>query len=381
MHPFFAAFFVDLQGMAKRIIISVTNDLGNDQRVHREAMTLQEMGFEVCLVGRKRKASTALVPRSYSTKRLAFFFESGKWFYLAYAFKMFWWLLFQRADAFWANDMDTLLPNFLVAKIRGKKLIYDSHEYWTEVPELVNRPGTRKVWLWLEKQLFPKVDRAITVNQSIADIYQKGYQIPVGVFRNLPFRTLESIENGPKATILMYQGALNLGRGIELMMDTMEYLPEYQLWIAGYGSFEQELQAYASKCEWKARIQFKGFVEPEALKKMTREAKLGLSLEEDLGASYHFALPNKLFDYLQAGLPVLVSALPEMKAVVSEYQVGEVLVMTERAPKLVAKQIRGLCENEAKYQELVGNTQKAAKILNWENEKGKLVEMISTLNI
>ena len=114
---------------------------------------------------------------------------------------------------------------------------------------------------------------------------------------------------------------------------------------------------------------------------MTREAKLGLSLEEDLGASYHFALPNKLFDYLQAGLPVLVSALPEMKAVVSEYKVGEVLQANEREAEKLAAQIRTLCENESLYQELVANCVKAGRVLNWENEKAKLVEMISTLNI
>ncbi len=366
--------------MSKRIIISVTNDLGNDQRVHRVATSLMDLGFEVCLIGRKRKASKRLAKRAYTTKRISFLFETGKLFYLEYAFRVFWWLLFQKVDVFWANDMDTLLPNFLAAKLRGKKLVYDSHEYWTEVPELIQRPKSRSIWLWLEQKLFPKVDQAITVNKSIADIYQEKYKIPVAILRNLPV-SLESVSNpAPKENVIIYQGALNMGRGIDLMIDAMEYLPEYKLWIAGYGSIESELRAQANKTEWKARIQFKGFLEPQKLKALTSKAKIGLSLEEDMGASYHFALPNKLFDYIQAGIPVLVSDLPEMKAIVSEYGVGEILENKDRTAEALAHRIRKLCEDAEQYDQYSTSCLAAAKVLNWEQEKDVLKKISEKLH-
>jgi glycosyltransferase involved in cell wall biosynthesis len=363
--------------MAKRVIISVTNDLSNDQRVHRVATALMEMGFEVCLVGRLRRKSLPLVPRPYSTRRLRYLFETGKLFYAAYAFRMFWWLLFQRADILLANDMDTLLPNFLVAKLRGKKLVYDSHEYWTEVPELTDRPSTRAVWLKLEQWLFPQVDAAMTVNESIAEIYSKLYNKKVHVVRNLPFTSVAANSPTKQEKLLIYQGALNIGRGIELMIEAMRFLPDYQLVIAGFGSIEDPLRKLAAARPFAKQIRFTGFIHPEDLKIETGKAALGMSLEADKGASYHFALPNKLFDYIQAGVPVLVSALPEMQRIVDTYRVGESLSPAERSPEQLADRIKGICENVDKYSAYLTNCQYAAKLLNWENEKTRLKEVFA----
>ena len=359
--------------MARRIIISVTNDLGNDQRVHRVARTLQEMGFEVLLVGRQRRQSKPLDERPYPTKRIRFLFESGKMFYIAYAFRMFWWLLFQKVDVLLANDMDTLLPNFLVAKLRGKKLVYDSHEYWTEVPELIDRRLTRAVWLWLERRIFPRVDAAYTVNESIARIYHQKYRLPVAVVRNLPFARPFPKDLPRKENLLIYQGALNIGRGIELMIEAMRYLPGYRLVIAGSGSIEGPLQGLATARPYRDQIQFTGFVPADALRELTLQAKLGMSLEADRGESYRLALPNKLFDYIQAGVPVLVSDLPEMAAVVLEYKVGEMLKIQDRQPELLAARIRSICENVDNYVEYSASCQQAAKVLTWENERERLV--------
>jgi glycosyltransferase involved in cell wall biosynthesis len=358
--------------MGRRVIISVTNDLSIDQRVHRVATTLMEMGFEVCLVGRLRHNSKPLDARPYETRRFKFIFETGKLFYLAYAIRMFWWLLFQKVDVLLANDMDTMLPNFLVAKLRGKKLVYDSHEYWTEVPELVDRGLTRAIWLWLEQRTFPRVDAAYTVNESIAKIYSEKYKLPVSVVRNLPFRAPSQASGVPKERLLIYQGALNVGRGIELMIEAMRFLPSYQLLIAGIGNLEEPLQKLAAARPYHAQITFTGFVPAVALRLRTQASIFGLSLEADRGASYHFALPNKLFDYIQSGVPVLVSDLPEMAAVVRTHAVGDVLLQSERKPELLAAKIRAICENEDQYARYAANCRSAANTLTWENEQSRL---------
>lgn len=367
--------------MARRILISVTNDLGTDQRVHRVAMTLLDMGFEVCLIGRQRRKSVPLAPRPYPTRRFRYLFEQGKLFYVAYAFRMFWWLLFQRVDILLANDMDTLLPNFLVAKLRRKTLVYDSHEYWTEVPELVERPVTRAVWLWMERWMFPRVDAAMTVNGSIARIYAEKYGVPVHVVRNMPFYAQAPLEAAPKEKVLLYQGALNIGRGVELMIEAMRYLPDYRLVVVGTGTIEEPLRKLAAAKPFGQLVEFKGYVQAQHLRSVTSQAVLGMSLEEDRGASYHLALPNKLFDYIQAGVPVLVSDLPEMAAVVRDHGVGEVLAAQERDPEGLARRIRSICENSGKYAAYAANCHHAATVLNWENEKNSLKALLEPFRV
>lgn len=358
------------------LIISVTNDLSNDQRVHRIATTLVEAGHTVTVVGRKRKASLPLVEQVYQTHRLKLWFETGKLFYLEFAIRLWGWLLWKKVDVLWANDMDTLLPNRLAGWLRRKPVIYDSHEYWTEVPELVSRPGTRRIWLWLERRLFPKVNAAATVNDSIARIYQETYGLEVASIRNLPFHTGELPVRTDPGNILLYQGALNEGRGIELMIQAMEFLPEYHLRIVGYGAVERQLHQLAEGLAWKERVEFTGLIPFDRLAPVTRTAALGLSLEEDKGASYRLALPNKVFDYIQAGIPVLASELPEMAAVVRHYTVGEVLPVEERSPQALAARIRGMVEDNARWQSYREACREAREDLCWEREQDKVLALL-----
>src|SRR4051812_41982571 len=137
----------------KRVLISVTSDLVTDQRVHRAASTLHAKGIDVTLIGRRKKDS-ADISREYKTVRFNLWWEKGALFYAAYNIRLFFYLLFHRADFLIANDLDTLLPNFLISKLKGKQLFYDSHEYFTEVPELTNRPAIKKIWKSIERFIF-----------------------------------------------------------------------------------------------------------------------------------------------------------------------------------------------------------------------------------
>lgn len=354
----------------KRIIISVINDLVGDQRIIRIASALQAHDFEVEVVGRKLPDSLEVGKLPYKTHRMRLFFQKGKFFYLEYNIRLFFLLLFRKVDILNSNDLDTLLANFLISRLRGKKLVYDSHEYFTEVPELIHRPATRKAWLRLEQWIFPKLQNVYTVNASIAGMYEEKYGVKVDVVRNLPTHK-EVGEKGDKR-ILIYQGALNVARGIELMIESMEYLPEYELWIVGKGDIEEELKARAKALDKGGKVEFKGFVRPDELGTLTRQAGLGLSLEEDRGLSYRYSSPNKIYDYLQASLPVLVSDLPEMAALVRNYGVGEVLEKEERKVEKLAERIRGICEGDT-YDSYREKSIAAARELNWEKEQIHLI--------
>lgn len=361
----------------KRIIVSVTNDLVSDNRVHKTCSTLSELGFDVLLLGRELHHSPKLTPRSYSTKRFKLLFSNGPLFYACYNFRLFLMLIFMKFDVLLANDLDTLLANYLVSKIKKKPLVYDSHEYFTEVPELVNRPAVKRTWEWLEKQLVPKVNAAFTVCDSIARIYTEKYGVAFRVVRNVPAKLnyKPGDDNTPeiKEKIILYQGAVNVGRGLAQAILSMKFLQDAKLLIAGDGDIKTELQQLTEREGLQSKVQFLGRLPIDELAKLTPQAHLGLSIEEDLGLNYRYALPNKLFDYIQARVPVLVTGLPEMAALVKHYQIGEITNTLE--PEALAEIMEEMLLNEAKRAGWRQNLETAARDLTWENEKGILMEI------
>lgn len=360
--------------MSSHVLISVINDVSGDQRIHRIASTLHEAGFKVTVIGRKLPDSPPLSKQLYDIDRMKLWFRKGKLFYLEYNFRLFWKLIRTQADILNANDLDTLLANYWASKWKKVSLIYDSHEYFTEVPELIDRKLTRGIWLYLERRIFPKLKSVYTVNQALANIYHEKYNVSVSVIRNLPIAKKIAISK-EKSPILIYQGALNLGRGIELMIDAMQHLPNYQLWIVGRGDVEQALKAQIQNLGLQNRVIMKGFIPWKELSDLTQQAKLGLSLECDMGENYRNATPNKLYDYIQAKVPVLVSDLPGMREIVSKYQVGAILKENARTPLLLAKVIESLLAQPEQYRTWVTHCLWASEELNWEQEKEKLIEI------
>lgn len=361
-----------------RIAISVTNDLVTDNRVHKVATTLQKMGYDVTLIGRLLQESLP-IQRTYTTRRMCLFFNKGPMFYAEYNIRLFFILLFSKFNVFVANDLDTLLANFVVSKITGGRLFYDSHEYFTEVPELVNRPHVQRHWKKIEEKIVPNISHAYTVCQSIAETYRYQYGTYFHVVRNVPERRIkEPVPEDKKLNfggkkIILYQGALNIGRGLESIIRAMQYLDNCMLVIVGEGDMSQELRGLSWQLKLTDRITFMGKMPFSEVKHITPQANLGLSIEEDLGLNYRFALPNKLFDYIQAEIPVLVSNLPEMKKLVSDYRIGSILISHQ--PQEMADQIREILNNEEKISEWKHNLKQAAEELCWENEENILKEI------
>ena len=284
-------------------------------------------------------------------------------------------MLFRKEDTLLSNDIDTLLPNYLISKFQNKKLVFDSHELFSEIPELINRRFVKNVWLSLEKKIIPKIRNAYTVCESIAKHYKEKYNTEFKVIRNVPKLTIVekgSLKISTEKNIIIYQGAVNVGRGLELMIDTMMYLQEYLLVIVGDGDIKEKLFQRMLKNRVKGSVYFYGKVSPEELKTITPNAVLGFSMEEDLGLNYRYALPNKIFDYIQAEIPVLCSDLPEMKKIIQEYKVGE--VVTERTPEKIASQIK-----EMQKKDFSKELKAAKQKLIWEQEEQKLLQLFNHL--
>jgi glycosyltransferase involved in cell wall biosynthesis len=362
----------------KKIIVSVTSDLVSDNRVHKVCTTLHNLGFEILLVGRKLPVSLPLQVREYKTKRLGLLFKKGPLFYAEFNTRLYLFLLFSRFDLLLSNDLDTLPANFVAAKVKNKPLVYDSHEYFTEVPELIGRPRVKKLWEWLEKKMVPEIKTAFTVCNSIAKIYKEKYGTHFKVVRNLPVTgsfkaNIEKVELAQK--IILYQGAVNIGRGLEQAILAMHFIENAKLVIAGDGDFKTNLQKLVIKENLQNKVEFAGRLPLEELAKLTPQADLGLSIEEDLGLNYRFALPNKLFDYIQSQVPVLITNLPEMASIVNHYQIGEITELLE--PRHLAEKITDALTNPEKRKIWKSNLQQAAKELTWENEEKVIWEIFA----
>jgi glycosyltransferase involved in cell wall biosynthesis len=361
----------------KKIIVSVTSDLVSDNRVHKVCNTLHNMGFEVFLVGRKLPKSLPVENREYEVKRFSLLFHKGPQFYATYNLRLFLFLLFSKFDLLLANDLDTLPANFLASKIKNKALVYDSHEYYTEVPELIDRPKVKKVWEWMESKMLPNIKTAFTVCNSIAEIYSEKYGTPFKVVRNIPLSSKNSFkknnENAEK--IILYQGAVNIGRGLKQAILAMKFIENAKLIIAGDGDIKADLVNFTLNENLQNKIEFTGRLSIDELTKLTPQADLGLSIEEDLGLNYKFALPNKLFDYIQAQVPVLITNLPEMAAIVNKYKIGEITDSLE--PRHLSEKITDALHNIEKRNLWNANLVAAAKELTWENEEKVIHEIFS----
>ncbi|MEN8929130.1 MAG: glycosyltransferase [Flavobacteriales bacterium] len=368
------------------IIVSVSNDLFSDQRVDKVCNTLLNIGFEVTLVGRKLPSSLPLSSRKYSTKRMKLLFTKGPLFYAELNFRLFWYLLFKKHSVLLANDLDTLLANYTVSKFRRTELVYDSHEYFTEVPELAEGSFAKNMWLRIERFIFPKLKNVYTVCNSISEVYGKKYEVDVKVVRNIPrqnlqtkFKTREELGLPKDKKILLLQGAgINIDRGSEEMVEAMKFLPgDYLFVIVGGGDVFDILKETIIRENLEEKVKIVGRVPYEELINYTFCADLGLSLDKNTNLNYQFSLPNKLFDYINYQTPVLTSNLIEIRNIVETYDVG--WITNSHNPKEIAQIVLSIFENENQYTVKKNNTLKASEELNWENEEMVLKEMYSKL--
>lgn len=365
----------------KKIIISVTNDLVSDNRVHKVCISLKSMGFSVLLIGRKLKKSLP-VSRNYRTKRIRLLFNKGFLFYAEYNIRLFFILLFSKSDVLLSNDLDTLLANYLAAKIKQKEIVYDSHEYFTQVPEIINRKFVQKFWLTIEKKIVPNLIHCYTVCELLANEYNKKYNTNFKIVRNVPYRfSQEQVEKPLKTSnqkIIIYQGALNIGRGIELVIRTLPYLNNVVFYIVGDGDIYEQLKKLVNVQKVTDKVVFTGKIPLEKLASYTKCADLGISLEENLGLNYYYSLPNKIFDYINSGVPVLCSNFPEMKKIVEQYKIG--ICSNERNPQKLSQIINNMLNNQSEINNWKSNLKIAANELCWENEEKELISIYKEIS-
>lgn len=359
----------------KRLLFTVTNDLRYDQRMGRICGTLATQGYEVVLIGRKRKDSPALVPRPFQQKRLRCWFSRGPLFYAEYNIRLFFFLLFQKADLICGIDMDTLLPVYCVSRLRGIRRVYDAHEFFSQMEEVISRPRIYRIWHGLERWLIPRFPNGYTVCLSIAEAFEKEFGVRYSVIRNLPHQKVTQT-NTDREPFLLYQGAVNKGRGLEQLLEAMDGI-EIPLVIAGDGNAMQEIRQMIAQRNLSERVRLTGMLEPEALRSYTSRALIGINPFQRQGLNQYFSLANKFFDYIQAGLPQVTMNYPEYARVNGQFEVA--VLINDLLPETIAKAVNNLYHDPVLYNRLRTQCLLAATQLTWENEEVQLVGFFETL--
>jgi glycosyltransferase involved in cell wall biosynthesis len=355
-----------------RIQIVATSDLNFDQRVLRVASALRDAGYEVSVTGRRLFNKKPPDWHGIQTELLGLPVKKGPLFYALFNTRLFFRLLASGDDVIWAVDLDTLPGAWCAGFFSRKKVVLDAHEHFVETPELVRRPWVQAIWRTMARLFIPRVDLAITVNALLADEMSRVYRFPFHAVRNMPFpRERLHVRREP---LLWYQGALNEGRGLEQLIESLVHLPGYRVGLAGNGDIAESLKVLAERLGVADRVQFHGMMTTEHLHERASAAFLGYNVLKKKGKSYYLSLSNKFFDYVQAGLPSVNSPFPVYKAYLQQHSVG--LYFEGANAAHLANLVRQLEKDSARYSDMVEACLQAARIWHWNHESKLLIDLV-----
>jgi glycosyltransferase involved in cell wall biosynthesis len=364
--------------MKKKLFFTVTNDLVYDQRMIRICGSLSAAGYDVILVGRKNKHAPPLGTQPFRQRRLTTWFRRGKGFYIEYNLRLFFFLLTQKMSGICAIDLDTILPCYFVSRIRRVPRLYDAHELFCEMQEVVTRPAIYKMWKTVERFCVPKFQIGYTVNDLIANEIFRLYGVKYAVIRNAPVLRPESPPARgiapplPAGRFILYQGAVNEGRCFESLIPAMQTV-DAPLLICGEGNFMEQARALVRQYGLEEKVIFRGMVRPEDLPPITRLAYIGITLFDRQGISNYYSLANRFFDYIHAGIPQLAVNYPAYQEINNSYRIA--VLVDEPGIREISDALNALLNNTELYHTLLANCKQARLYYNWQEEENKLVRL------
>lgn len=368
--------------MKKTVSIGFLGNLNYDTRTFNLLKSLKENNFNVIFngfdwltPGFKSLETNEIRIKKLVKNKLSILF------YLSFAFKLLRSLLKQNADIYFASDLYSLPFCVIAAKLKGKKIFYDSREVYTGLPALNDKKIVKALVRIIESHYIHKTDLVLTTGKMDSDYIEKLYNLKsTEVLRNLPLTNTDispvdlrsKFQNPGNLKLILYQGIIVKGRGIEIYFEIIKKTDNLGLIILGGGEDEEFYKKMAEKSGINDRVLFAGKIKQNELLNYTAAAELGLSIITNISTNNYYALPNKLFEYLMAGIPVIASDMPQMKEIIEKYKVGEVVAENDSAA--IIKIIQKWSDEPELYTQLKENCKVAAKELNWENEFGRILD-------
>jgi len=305
-------------------------------------------------------------------------FNKGFLFYFEYNLRLFFFLLFKKFDVYHANDIDTLLPMWIISSIRRKNWLNDTHEYFTGVPEIQNRLIVKKIWKSIEKLIFPRLKYVFTVNSSISNLYFKDYQIKPNVLRNLPSNiAIQKIKSKneiglpiDKPVVILQGSGINVHRGSEELVEAIAIQEKFFLCIVGTGDVIENLKTRCNDNDLKNKVLFVNPLPYQMMMQYTLNSDVGVSLDKNNNINYQFSLPNKIFDYSKAEIPFVSTNLIEIKKIVEQYHTG-VLINSLKPEKILDALEKAI--ELSKSESYLKNIKKMNSDLIWEKESEVLM--------
>ncbi len=362
--------------LLKTVYLAVISDLVHDQRMQRIAHSLSQHGYRVVLVGKRLRSSAPVGRECYHQQRLFCFLGTGKLYYLEFNIKLFFFLLFKRMDAICAVDLDTIVPVYILSKLKGLPRVYDAHELFTEMKEVISRPGIHRFWKWIERTMVPRFYHGYTVSTSIANELSTRYGVQYAVVRNCPYLTPQQTANNFESRVILYQGAVNEGRGLEWLIPAMNHINGV-LHIYGKGNFLEQTRQLVAQHGLGDKVSIYPPVLPSVLQNITAAACIGINLVENIGLNQYYSLANKFFDYIQSGVPQVTMRFPEYEQINQEFEVA--ILVEELTEDAVSEAINRLLNDRSLYHRLQQNCLKAREHYHWNNEEKKLLSFYQAL--
>lgn len=345
--------------------------------MQRICHSLQDNNYNVILIGTNLRSNKKPATASYRQRQINCLFKKGKLFYAEFNLRAFFLLLFLKFDAVCAVDLDSILPCLWISKLRNKKRIYDAHELFCELPEVIARPNIYKAWKKIEQSTLPHFKNGYTVSESISKEYQKMYGHEYATIRNMPLLVERTPPPSPlQQPYILYQGALNEGRGLEYLLPAMKNVA-LPLVICGEGNFSDKARQIVKEHSIENKVLFQGMIEPNQLPAYTFNAIAGINLGDGTGLNNYYSLNNKFFDYIHAGLPQIAMDFPEFRKINNEFEVA--VLVPSLDVQAIATAINSLIENKTLHSQLKVNCNRAKLVLNWQEEEKKLIGFYKTL--
>ena len=376
--------------MGKNILALTTKEIANDNRVINYTNALASYGHQVSLIcPESRKKTTtqyqfSVVYISLFVQKLPSFFIFNLVKTIEFIFRSILRAKEVKCEIIHANDLQGLVVASFIRRLghKGAAIVYDAHEYETEANGI--KGFRKKVYQFLEKRLIKKVSRVITVSDTIANEYVRLYKIEQPtVLLNVPIVTRDTSKKHnlfreklgirPDQRIFLYQGYLMPGRGVEILLNTFSKLDSDKSVIVfmGVGKLKELINEYVGQ----ENIYFHDFVDPNEFLNYTASADVGVSFIQDISLSDRFCLPNKIFEYIFCGLPVICSNLPEMKKLVEDNKVGIIAVEnTEEGFKEAVVQMNKQDPTIFKV-----NTVATSNKYSWMKQEEKLIQLYNQL--